>query len=117
MLDPSDSLETSECEVNGRSDTAESSGAADPAPESGSDLTAASTVLAEVLPGIAVVCGEVPAELRPGLIDFRLVPAADREQVSAVLASIANADPGSTASCEGSGQEWPGAMYPSGTDP
>ncbi|WP_406407549.1 hypothetical protein OG923_04455 [Streptomyces halstedii] len=90
MLDPSDSLETSECEVNGRSDTAESSGAADPAPESGSDSTAASTVLAEVLPGIAVVCGEVPVELKPGLIDFGLVPASDREQLSTVLASIGN---------------------------
>ncbi|MFE7521112.1 hypothetical protein [Streptomyces halstedii] len=90
MQDPSDSPENSEPEVNDRSDTAESSGAADPTPDSDSDSTAASTVLAEVLPGIAVVCGEVPAELKPGLIDFGLVPAADRKQVSAVLASIGN---------------------------
>ncbi|MFC9156353.1 hypothetical protein ACFTT0_15395 [Streptomyces bauhiniae] len=50
-----------------------------------------SLVLAEVLPGVAVVCGEVPAELKPDLLDFGLVPAADREQLSAVLASIGNA--------------------------
>ena len=40
--------------------------------------SAASTVLAEVLPGIAVVFGEVPAELKLDLLDFGLVPAADR---------------------------------------
>jgi len=51
----------------------------------------ASTVLAEVLPGVAIVFGEVPADLKPGLIDFGLVSAADREQISIVLASIGNA--------------------------
>lgn len=50
MQDPSDPLENSEPEVNGRSDTAELSGAADPAPDSGSDSTAASTVRAKVPP-------------------------------------------------------------------
>ncbi|MCF1597953.1 hypothetical protein [Streptomyces muensis] len=73
MQDPSDSTETAEPEENGRSDS-----------------ETAPTVLAEVLPGVAVVCGEVPAELKPGLIDFGLVPAADRKQISTVLASIGN---------------------------
>lgn len=50
----------------------------------------ASTVLAEVLPGVAVVFGEVPAELKPDLVDFGLVSAVDREQISTVLASIGN---------------------------
>jgi hypothetical protein len=47
-------------------------------------------VLAEVLPGVAVVLGEVPVELRPDLIDFGLVPSADREKISTVLASLGN---------------------------
>ncbi|GHG12886.1 hypothetical protein GCM10018791_28440 [Streptomyces zaomyceticus] len=49
-----------------------------------------STVLAEVLPGVAVVFGEVPAELELDLVDFGLVSAADREQISTVVASIGN---------------------------
>lgn len=50
-----------------------------------------STVLAEVLPGVAVVYGEVPAELKLDLIDFGLVPADDFKQIGAtVLASIGN---------------------------
>jgi hypothetical protein len=59
-------------------------------PEESIDSTAASTVLAEVLPGVAVVFGEVPAELKLDLIDFGLVSAADRTQISTVLASIGN---------------------------
>ncbi|MFD0202474.1 MULTISPECIES: hypothetical protein [Saccharothrix] len=55
------------------------------------DSTTTSTVLVEVLPGVAVVAGEVPPELKPDLIDFGIVPAADREQISAILASIGNA--------------------------
>ncbi|WP_251075298.1 hypothetical protein [Streptomyces sp. ISL-12] len=55
-----------------------------------SDSTTASTVLAEVLPGVAVVFGEVPAELKPELVDFGIVPAVDRERLSTVLASIGN---------------------------
>ncbi|MEU1284125.1 hypothetical protein [Kitasatospora sp. NPDC005856] len=55
---------------------------ADPATEA--------TVLVEVIPGVAAVLGEVPAELRPDLIDLGLVPATDREQLSTVLASIGN---------------------------
>ncbi|GAA5021627.1 hypothetical protein GCM10025734_77070 [Kitasatospora paranensis] len=55
-----------------------------------------STVLAEIIPGVAVVFGKVPVELRPGLVDFGLVSAADRTQISTVLASI-----GSTATAAG----------------
>ncbi len=50
----------------------------------------ASTGLAEVFPGVAVVFGEVPADLKPDLIDFGLVSAADRKQISIALASIGN---------------------------
>ena len=52
--------------------------------------SAASTVVAEVLPGIAVVFGENPAELKFDLLDFGIVPAADRRQISTFLASIGN---------------------------
>lgn len=62
---------------------------ATPGAEEGHSATA-STVLAEVLPGVAVVFGEVPAELKLDLLDLGLVPAADREQISIVLASIGN---------------------------
>ena len=44
------------------------------------DSTEPSTVLAEMLPGIAVVFGKVPAELESSLLDFGLVSAAvDRD--------------------------------------
>lgn len=49
-----------------------------------------STVLAEVLPGIAVVYGAIPPELKLDLIDFGLVPASDRKQISTFLATIGN---------------------------
>lgn len=90
MQDPSDSMETAEPEENGLGNTAGSPVADYPTPSSEVDSTTASTVLAEVLPGVAVVFGEVPAELEPDLIDFGLVPAANRMQISAVLASIGN---------------------------
>jgi hypothetical protein len=90
MQDPSDSMEIADLEENGQSSTAGSPVAEDLAPDSDIDSTTASTVLAEVLPGVAVVFGEVPAELKPDLIDFGLVPAADRMQISTVLASIGN---------------------------
>lgn len=90
MQDPSDSIEITEPEENGQADTAGSPVADDPARNSDIDSTTGSTVLAEVLPGVAVVFGEVPAELKPDLIDFGLVPAADRMQISTVLASIGN---------------------------
>ncbi|MFG1863264.1 hypothetical protein [Microbispora bryophytorum] len=70
--------------------TADSPISDDPTPNSDVDSTTASTVLAEVLPGVAVVFGEVPVELKLDLIDFGLVPAADRTQISTVLASIGN---------------------------
>ncbi|SDG26100.1 hypothetical protein SAMN05216553_106449 [Lentzea fradiae] len=74
MQDPSDLTETAEPEDNS---------------EGGSP--GAATVLLEVLPGVAVVAGEVPPELKPDLVDFGIVPAGDRRQISAVLASIGNA--------------------------
>jgi hypothetical protein len=83
MEDPSDSME------NGRSDTTDSPVVDEST--SDSDIDSTSTILVEVLPGVAVVAGEVPPELKPDLIDFGIVPAADREQISAILASIGNA--------------------------
>ncbi|MEU1131945.1 hypothetical protein ABZ383_19140 [Streptomyces sp. NPDC005900] len=91
MQDPSDSMEIAEPEENGRSSTAASPVGDDPTSTSDIDSTTASTVLMEVLPGVAVVAGEVPPELKPDLIDFGIVPAADRKQISAILASIGNA--------------------------
>ncbi|CAM5696053.1 hypothetical protein SMICM304S_07397 [Streptomyces microflavus] len=91
MQDPSDSMETAEPEEKGLTETADSPGADDPEPDVDTNSTTASTVLAEVLPGVAVVFGEVPAELKLDLIDFGLVSAADRKQLSAVLASVGNA--------------------------
>ncbi|MGM1062754.1 hypothetical protein [Saccharothrix sp. Mg75] len=91
MQDPSDSLETAEPEEGGRSGTTDPPVADDPASDPDIDSTTTSTFLVEVLPGVAVVAGEVPPELKPDLIDFGIVPAADRKQVSAVLASIGNA--------------------------
>ena len=90
MQDPSGSMKIAEPEQNGQGNTAVSPVPDDPAPGSDIDSTTASTVLAEVLPGIAVVFGEVPAELKPDLIDSGLVPTADRMQISTVLASIGN---------------------------
>ena len=90
MQDPSGTMEIAEPEENGQSNAADSPVADDPAPDSDIDSATASTVLAEVLPGVAVVFGEVPAELKPDLIDFGLVQAADRMQISTVLASIGN---------------------------
>ncbi|WP_405915894.1 hypothetical protein [Streptomyces sp. NBC_00728] len=90
MQDPSDSMEIAEPEENGQSSTADSPGAEDPAPDPDIDSATASTVIAEVLPGVAMVFGEVPAELKPDLLDFGFVSAADRKQISTVLASIGN---------------------------
>ncbi|MFI0962508.1 hypothetical protein ACH4S8_14065 [Streptomyces sp. NPDC021080] len=90
MQDPSDSMEIAEPEENGQSTTADSPVVEDPAPEPDTDSATASTVIAEVLPGVAMVFGEVPAELKPDLLDFGFVSAADRKQISTVLASIGN---------------------------
>ncbi|MFC9120826.1 hypothetical protein ACFTXO_13645 [Streptomyces sp. NPDC057067] len=91
MQGPSDSTEIPEPEEDGRGDSAGSPETDGPAPGPGVDSSATSTVIAEVLPGVAVICGEVPVELKPDLIDFGIVPAADRRQISAVLASLGNA--------------------------
>ncbi|MGW6444041.1 hypothetical protein [Lentzea sp. NPDC055074] len=80
MQDPSESLDDAEREQNDRTDSTDSPVGDDPA-----------TVLVEVLPGVAVVAGEVPPDLKLDLIDFGIVPAADRKQISAILASIGNA--------------------------
>lgn len=61
------------------------------APSSDVDPTEPSTVLAEVLPGIAVVFGEVPPALESSLLDFGLVSTADRTQLSTALAGIGSA--------------------------
>ncbi|MET8286050.1 hypothetical protein ABZV80_12485 [Streptomyces sp. NPDC005132] len=90
MQDPSDSMEIAEPEENGQSNTADSPVVDDPTPDPDIDSATASTVIAEVLPGVAVVFGEVPAELKPDLLDFGFVSAADRKQISTVLASIGN---------------------------
>jgi hypothetical protein len=90
MQVPSDPMEIAEPEESGPGNAASSPAADAPAPDSETGSTAASTVLAEVLPGVAIVFGEVPAELMPELVDFGLVPAADRMQISTVLASIGN---------------------------
>jgi hypothetical protein len=87
MQDPSDKTEIAEPEENGQGGTTDV--ADEPTSDSDSEATT-STVLVEVLPGVAIVAGEVPPELKPDLIDFGIVPAADRKQISAVLASIGN---------------------------
>jgi hypothetical protein len=102
MREPSDSTESAgPGGENGPSGNADASGEGEAvAPASGGDEAAvtapdgdeaAEVVLAEVIPGVAVVCGEVPAELRPELVDFGIVPAADRARISAALAAIGNA--------------------------
>ncbi|MET8909489.1 hypothetical protein [Micromonospora sp. NPDC004551] len=90
MQDPSDSMASAVPEENGQRKTVDSSVVDKPAPDSDIDSTTASTVLAEVLPGVAVVFGDVPAVLKLDLVDFGLVPAADRTQISTFLASIGN---------------------------
>ncbi|MDF4254331.1 hypothetical protein [Streptomyces sp. WMMB303] len=88
MHDPSNSTEITEPEDNGRSN---SPVVDDSTSDSDIDSATASTALVEVLPGVAVVAGEVPPALKPDLIDFGIVPAADRKQISAILASIGDA--------------------------
>ncbi|WP_239008608.1 hypothetical protein [Streptomyces sp. Tue 6075] len=91
MQDPSNSIDVTASEESGRSEAADPPVAGDPASTPDIDSTPTSTVLMEVLPGVAVVAGEVPPELKPDLIDFGIVPTADRKQISAILASIGNA--------------------------
>ncbi|MCO8274368.1 hypothetical protein M1L60_27590 [Actinoplanes sp. TRM 88003] len=73
MLDSSDSKEIAEPGEDGRTEDADS------------------TVLAEVLPGVAVVFGPVPADLELDLIDFGLVPTVDRDRISSFLGAMGNA--------------------------
>lgn len=90
MQHRSDSTESPEQREDDQHKTIDSPATDNPEPEPENDSTTASTVLAEVLPGVAVVFGEVPAELNLELIDFGLVPVADRTQISTYLASIGN---------------------------
>ncbi|GGU61230.1 hypothetical protein [Streptomyces daghestanicus] len=91
MQDPADPAGTAAPEAGGRDGGAAPPGTDGPEEAADSGAPAASTVLAEVLPGIAVVLGEVPPELAPELVDFGLVPAVDRARLAAVLASVGGA--------------------------
>lgn len=51
--------------------------------------SAASTTLVEVIPGVAVLFGEVPNGVE--LIDLNLIPSFDRTQLSTALGSLGNA--------------------------
>jgi len=87
MHDSSDATGSEELVTRDQT-TADDSPVADEAEPNSDGDPGASTVLAEVIPGVAVVFGEVPAALDLDLVDFGLVPAADRAQISAALASI-----------------------------
>ncbi|MFV2172562.1 hypothetical protein ACFHW2_14105 [Actinomadura sp. LOL_016] len=80
MQDPPDSTEIS---------------AGSPVTDGAGSPEADSAVLAEVLPGVVVAFGDVLEELKLELelepIDFGLVSATDREQISTFLASVGNA--------------------------
>lgn len=54
------------------------------------DHSGVATVLAEILPGIALVFGCVPAELELDLVDLGFVTSADRAQLSTALSVIGN---------------------------
>lgn len=90
MQNLSDSMDGVGPELDGQSSSADAPCVDDLTPSSSSDSTTESAVLVEVLPGVAVVFGEVPAELSLGLIDFGLVPIEDRAHLSTVLASVGN---------------------------
>lgn len=57
--------------------------------DAGELAKATSTTLVEVIPGVAVVFGDVPEGLE--MVDFGLIPGFDRERLSTVLGSIGNA--------------------------
>ncbi|GAA4238701.1 hypothetical protein GCM10022254_55720 [Actinomadura meridiana] len=94
MQDPSDSMEFTEREENGQGDSTDSPAGDDLTTGSGGDSTTASAVLAEIFPGVVAVSGEITEDLKSELmlepIDFGLVSATDREQISTFLASIGN---------------------------
>ncbi|MBU6529749.1 hypothetical protein [Streptomyces mayonensis] len=91
MQESEDSTGSTRPEENGWGSTADSPDVDGLTSDSDIDPATVSTVLVEVLPGVALVAGEVPPELKPDLIDFGIVPAADRKQLSEILASIGNA--------------------------
>ena len=90
MQDVSESMESADPGQDGQNGTADAPGVDDPTRSSSSESTTASTVLVEVLPGVAVVFGEVPVELSLELIDFGLVSVEDRTLLATVLASAGN---------------------------
>lgn len=49
-----------------------------------------SVALVEVLPGVAVVFGDIPEALKLELVDFGLVPAADRMQLATLSSLVSN---------------------------
>ncbi|TDC69806.1 hypothetical protein E1200_07245 [Actinomadura sp. GC306] len=87
MQDSLDSTDGREPEENGQPDTAGSPEVDDSAP--------ASTVLAEVLPGVVFAFGEVPEKLKADLeldpVDSRLLSVTDQEKISTFLATAGNA--------------------------
>jgi hypothetical protein len=93
MQDPSDSSEAGGPGGNGGGGSADRRAADSPAPRADSD-SAASTVLVEVRPGVAVALGRVPAELvtefKLDPVDVGLLSADDRTRISEVLAQIGN---------------------------
>ncbi|MET9825030.1 hypothetical protein ABZ038_26090 [Streptomyces sp. NPDC006349] len=91
MQESEDSTGSTQPEENDWGSTADSPDVDGLTSDSDIDPATVSTVLVEVLPGVALVAGEVPPELKPDLIDFGIVPAADRKQLSEILASIGNA--------------------------
>ncbi|MEU8125235.1 hypothetical protein AB0C21_41550 [Spirillospora sp. NPDC049024] len=95
MQDTSHSMDDSEPDENGQSDAAISPDVDESTPGSDSESTTVSTVLAEVLPGVAFAFGDVPEKLKRDLklepIDSRLLPVTDREKITMLLASTGNA--------------------------
>lgn len=83
-MSPSDALKGPADDVDADAEAEETS-----ASDSTELVTTPSTTLVEVIPGIAVVFGDVPEGLE--LVDFGVIPDFDRVQLSTVLGSIGNA--------------------------
>lgn len=88
MQDRSDLPEIAEPVEGGIGNTAETPAGVHPTSDLDVDAEMAAAVLAEVLPGVAVLFGEAPPELELDLIDFGLVSAEDRLRISTVIGSI-----------------------------
>lgn len=84
MASLSDAVDDNGHEADVHPDTGDSS-----QEEAGELAEATSTTLVEVVPGAAVVFGNVPEGVE--LVDFGLIPGFDREHLSTVLGSIGNA--------------------------